>query len=108
MDVTPPDGDLEAVIVGRSDVEAFMMGPGETIFLNVGSREGVRVGNTFFVYEQRDQYLDPIQMNEDYALPPSVIGRVMVLRVSAETSTAVITDADRSLWVGARVTTKPE
>ena len=108
MDVTPPDGDLEAVIVGRSDVESFMMGPGETIFLNVGSREGVRVGNTFFVYEQRDQYLDPVQMDEDYGLPPSVIGRVMVLRVSAETSTAVITDADRALWVGARVTTKPE
>jgi len=45
MDVTPPDGDLEAVIVGRADVEAFMMGPGETIFLNVGRRQGVREGN---------------------------------------------------------------
>ena len=106
MDVTPPEGDLEAIIVGRADVKQNMMGPGETVFLNIGRQQGVREGNTFYVYEQRDPMIDSNMEREDVELPPSVIGRVMVLQVSEQSSTAVITDSDRSLRIGSKAATK--
>ena len=79
------------------------MSTGETVFIDRGRADGIRVGNSFFVVEQRDENVD--LKKEDTSLPPSVVGRVVVVRVDDYVSTAVITDADRSLRVGARVTT---
>jgi hypothetical protein len=80
------------------------MAPGETVFIDRGREDGVRVGSSFYIYERRDEMLDI--KREDDKLPLSVIGRLVVVRVDERTSTAVITDADRSLTVGNHLTQK--
>ncbi len=106
VEVGVPSGDMDSVIVGRFNNESVLMADGETIFIDRGRADGVRVGNAFWIYDQRDEYSD--HKKEDDDLPPSVIGRVVVVRVDEYTSTAIVTDADRSLWVGARLTQKVE
>jgi hypothetical protein len=106
IEVAAPKGDIDATIVERVADESFSLGTGETIFLDRGRGDGVRVGNTFYVTEQRDEYADI--RKEDPDLPHSVIGRVVVVRVDEYTSTAVVTDASKNLSVGNRLTQKVE
>ena len=106
IEVAEPRGDMEATIIERTQSEVFSMATGETVFIDRGRADGVRVGNTFYITEQRDQRLDI--KKEDDELPHSVIGRLVVVRVDQDSSAAVITDASKSLGVGARVTQKVE
>ena len=98
VEVSAPRGELDGTIVERLNTEAFLMGSGETVFVDRGRADGVRVGHTFWVVEQRDGALD--LEKEDRDLPYSVIGRLVVVRVDEYSSTAVITDAERNLSVG--------
>ncbi len=101
IEVQAPDGELDGTIVERVEDAAVLMGPGETIFIDRGRADGVRVGDSFFVVEQRDPYSDLVQ--EDEELPFSVIGRVVVVRVDEYSATAIVSDADRSIQVGQRL-----
>lgn len=104
IEVAEPKGDVVATLVARTNEESFSMAPGETVFIDRGREDGVRVGSSFYIYERRDEMLDI--KREDDKLPLSVIGRLVVVRVDERTSTAVITDADRSLTVGNHLTQK--
>jgi hypothetical protein len=101
MEVGEPRGDLEGVIVDRSLDERFMLGPNEVVFIDRGRADGVRVGHSFYVVEQRDEHVDIEE--EDKDLPFSVIGRLVVVRVDEYSATAVITDSDRDFKVGTRI-----
>lgn len=98
VEVSAPRGELEGTIVERLNTEAFLMGSGETVFVDRGRADGVRVGHTFWVVEQRDEALDTEK--EDRDLPYAVVGRLVVVRVDEYSATAVITDAERNLSVG--------
>lgn len=106
IEVSAPRGDLEAVLVERTQDDVFNLSTGETVFLDRGRADGVRVGQSFYVTEQRDDRLDT--KREDTRLPHAVIGRVVVVRVDEATAAAVVTDADRSLHVGARLSQRVE
>ena len=106
VEVGRPTGELEGTIVERVHTEMYLMGDGETVFLDRGRADGVRVGNSFYVVEQRDEALDTKKEDED--LPFAVVGRVVVVRVDEYSSTAVVTDAERTLTVGMRVQQKVE
>lgn len=106
VEVGPPRGELEGTIVERVHTEMYLMGSGETVFVDRGRADGVRVGNSFWVVEQRDEAFDTKAEDED--LPWSVVGRLVVVRVDEYSSTAVVTDADRALAVGMRVRQKLE
>ena len=74
------------------------------VFLDQGRSDGLRVGDSVYVYEQRDPWSDVKSEDED--LPPAVIGRVVVVRVDEDQSTGVIVDADRPIAVGHRVASR--
>lgn len=101
IEVQAPDGDLDGTIVERVEDAADLMGPGETVFIDRGRADGVRVGDSFFVVEQRDEHVDI--KKEDTDLPFSVIGRVVIVRVDEYSATAIVSDADRSIEVGHRL-----
>ncbi len=101
IEVQPPRGDLDGTIVDRVDVDSSLMANGETVFIDRGRADGVRVGNSFYVVEQRDPQVDIKKEDED--LPYSVVGRVVIVRVDEYSSTAVVTDSDRSLQIGHRL-----
>lgn len=99
VDTRNPDGDLEGTIIERLNYEAVLTGDREIVFLDRGSADGLRQGDSFFITEQRDGFYK----EEDRSLPPSVIGRVVVLRVEEDTATAVITDAAVPIVIGDRI-----
>lgn len=102
LDVQKPKGDVEGTIVARLTVESDLAATGETVFLDRGRADGLRVGSSLYVVDQKDLFID--SMHDDTELPTSVIGRVVVVRVDEYTSTAVVTDAAWSIDTGNRVT----
>lgn len=107
LEVEEPHGSLEGVIIARlHQLETSMASVSEVVFLDRGRADGVRVGDSFYVTEQRDEYLD--RDKEDRKLPPSVIARVVVVRVDESSSTAVVVQASRVVDVGHHVTQRVE
>ena len=102
VNVRRPDGDLSGTIVERLSQESVLTPDRSVIFLDRGRADGIRPGNSFYVIEQQDENISSDK--EDLNLPPSVIGRVVVLRVDEYSSTAVVTDANRSIEAGDRLT----
>jgi hypothetical protein len=100
VDVRNPDGDLQGTIVERLNYEYNLGATREVVFIDRGRADGVRRGNSFYIIQQRDDFIG----KEDTNLPPSVVGRVVVLSVDEYVSTAVVTDANRSIKIGDRLT----
>lgn len=102
MAVSAPKGDMDGIIVARLEGDVHSLGSvGETVFLDRGKADGLRVGNSFYVVHRRDENvgLD----HYDPAIPGQVVGRLIVVRVDESTSTAVVVDAARQLKVGDEV-----
>ena len=107
LEVSKPDGDVEGVIVARLNQEESGLGaPGDTVFLDRGRADGLRVGSSVYVVQNRDPVISPNKDEE--GIPDSVVGRVVVVRVDEYSSTAVITDANEPIDVGARVAQRIE
>jgi len=104
LEVGQPAGDLEGQVVARMSQERVLSSTGETIFIDRGSADGVRVGNSFYVVSRQDDVVDT--KRPDPNMPPSVIGRVVVVRVDDYSATAVVTDASRTIPVGAEIMTR--
>jgi hypothetical protein len=104
LEVGQPSGDLEGQIVARMSQERVLATIGETVFIDRGRADGVRVGNSFYVVSRRDEVLDT--RRPDPSLPPSVIGRLVVVRVDDYSATAVVTDASKSIPIGAEIVTR--
>ena len=98
LETRVPDGNLEGTIISKLE-NVTLSSDLDIVFLDRGSSDGVRQGDSFYITDQRDPYY----VEEDTSLPPSVIGRVVVLRVSENSSTAVITDSNESIDVGYRI-----
>ena len=73
-EVGQPRGDLEGQIIARTSQERVLTTIGETIFIDRGRADGVRVGNSFYVVAREDEVVDT--KRSDLTLPPSVIGRL--------------------------------
>ncbi len=102
-----PRGSLDGTIVARlQQAEAMLGSTGETVFVDRGRSDGVRVGDAFWIIERRDDFVD--LWKEDPSLPASVTGRLVVVRVDETSSTAVVTDANRQVEEGARVVMRLE
>jgi len=96
--VDAPRGDLEGMVIAQLNKEVRMNYPGETVFVDVGRSDGVKVGNTFYVVHRNDPTNTKKQW--DTKIPMQVQGRVVVTRVDEEHSTAVIVDAAVPIYVG--------
>ncbi len=106
LEVEKPEGDVEGTIVARLNGEAMLSRPGDTVFLDRGRADGLRVGSTLYVVEHRDMLVNPNE--DDLDLPESVVGRVVVVRIDEYAATAVITDAAASIDVGSVITQRVE
>lgn len=104
LEVGPPTGDLEGQIVAQMSQERVLSTTGETVFIDRGRADGVRIGNSFYIVSRIDEVLDP--RRPDPTLPASVIGRLVVVRVDDYSATAVVTDASRSIPIGSEIVTR--
>jgi hypothetical protein len=104
LEVGRPTGDLEGQVVARMSQDRVLSTTGETVFIDRGRADGVRVGNSFYVISRQDDVVDPNR--PDPSMPPSVIGRLVVVRVDDFSATAVVTDASRTIPIGAEIVTR--
>lgn len=99
MPVRAPRGDLEGTIVARGGQFTYdLASTGETVFLDRGKEDGLRIGNTFYVVKRRDERTGA--RTEDRALPAAVVGRIVVTRVDDYSATGVVVNASSPIRVG--------
>ena len=96
--VNIPKGKLQGTIIEHLSQRHMMNIDRETLFIDKGEADGVEVGDTFYVIRQRDAYFR--NAKHDPELPPSVVGRILVIKVDNQSSVAVITDSAESIEIG--------
>ena len=93
--------DLEATIVD-SIGEFSEFGQHHLVFINVGSEEGVQVGNRLAVTRRGDGLIR-LSPERDAQMPVEPVGELMVIDTQAHTSSALITRSTVELRRGDQV-----
>lgn len=102
VDHEPADKNMVATIVD-SLRGTFDFGQFEYVFLDKGADDGVRIGNRFYIY-QREAGLPKDWGNETPdEIPWRRVGRVRVIDVTKNYSTALITKSKREIAIGDRL-----
>lgn len=97
-----PSGDIEGTIIAFGGQDTYgLVGPGETVFVDQGRADGLRVGNSLYVIHQRDYFVSPYE--DDESLPEHVSGRILITDVSENTAKGVIVRSSADLDAGDRV-----
>ena len=99
----PPKAIYRESLFSDSKIENSTATERDIVFIDRGSNDGVKEGDSFYVVQQRDEYLQAYA-KDDRKLPPRVIGRIVVVSTESDHSTAVITDASKGIDEGAMVT----
>jgi hypothetical protein len=79
------------MIVDNLNQLVRLVATGETVFIDRGRADGLRVGDSFYVVHRRDYGKDIHQY--DTKLPAQVAGRVVVTRVDEYHATGIVVDA---------------
>ena len=106
VDVEAPHGDVEASVLARLTVEQRLPGTYETLFLDRGTNDGVDVGTALYMVSQKDG-MAPTLSKPDSRLPERVTGRVVVVRASESSSTAVVVDLGQEFTTGMHLVGTP-
>lgn len=87
--------------IAATEDNLTLIGDGHVVFLDVGRKDGVEVGQIYTAYYKQD----PIREADDtmIALPDIDAAQVLVLSVEAETSTAVVLRSPEILQTGALI-----
>jgi hypothetical protein len=112
----PPSGKKIAMVVTSKDF-SVMAGAGRIVYVNLGSSQGVQVGNYFRIfryqgtriynaYQMRDTAYKmygfgstPVAYEWD-SLPRQIMGEGIVLRTGPNSSTVLLTDSREEIYLG--------
>ena len=112
----PPSGKKTAMIVSSKEYGVFG-GPGRIVYVNLGSAQGVRIGDYFRVFRYQGTHIETNFQVRDTAykaygfgstpvayewnnLPRQVLGEGIVLRMGPNASTVLLTDVRFELFAG--------
>ncbi len=93
--------DLRGTVVD-SLLELNELGQFNVVFIDQGAKDGVQVGNRFFVMRRGDGLLE-LTLETDEKLPWEQIGEALVVETQDRSSTAIITRSAIEIRVGDRV-----
>jgi len=79
-----------------SDEGESNIGDYTEVYINKGDLDGVRIGQSYRIYSQESEKLDP-KSKEKVPLTPYIYGTLLVLHTEQTTSTALITRSERSI-----------
>jgi hypothetical protein len=114
--LAPSSGKPKAMVV-QGKTTAQMSGRWNTVFVNLGTKQGVKVGDYFRVFRYQGTYAETIPVQKNYQdkmygfgsspkrygwndLPREVLGEGIVLNVSQNASTVMITTARNEIYAG--------
>ncbi len=88
------------VICGKHNLTIY--GENDVVYIDRGSDEGVQPGNTFVIYKDRKPVEDPVT-HDTLHLPKEILGKLTIIKVQGNTSTAVITKSVQEIRIGDRI-----
>ena len=111
-----PSGKKTAMVVTAKDYDV-LTGTGRIVYVNLGSSQGVRIGDYFRVFRYQGTHIETAYQVQDMAykaygfgstpvryewnnLPRQVLGEGIVLRTGPNSSTVMVTDARFEIYVG--------
>jgi hypothetical protein len=112
----PPSGKKTAMVVSAKDY-TVLTGPGRIVYVNLGSAQGVRVGDYFRVFRYQGTHIESVYSVRDTAykaygfgstpvayewnnLPRQILGEGIVLRLGTNSSTVMLTDVRWEIFAG--------
>jgi hypothetical protein len=112
----PPSGNKTAMIVNTKDFGS-VSGAGKIVYINLGSAQGVQVGNYFRVFRYQGSRNEAVYQERDTSykvygfgttpvayrwdnLPRQVMGEGIVLRTGPNSSTVLLTTSRDAIFVG--------
>jgi len=112
----PPSGKKTAMVVSGKDY-AVLAGPGKIVYVNLGSGQGVRVGDYFRVFRFQGTRIETVFQVSDTAykaygfgstpvayewnnLPRQILGEGIVLRTGTNSSTVLLTTVRFEIYAG--------
>ncbi|MCB0272359.1 MAG: LysM peptidoglycan-binding domain-containing protein [Bdellovibrionales bacterium] len=87
--------------IAEADNLQMMISNNDFVFLNIGSKDGLKDGVQLYVVRRGDG----LDMGHDKNLPDVPVGRVMIVETWDTVSTAYVVSLEQALEVGDRVTT---
>lgn len=97
----PCQGSLTAHIVAAKD-NLLLLGQRSVVYIDAGRTKGIMTGNLFEVVEERESVFG-LERKEKVALPPAVLGRMLILQTRENTATGVICWASRDFTIGSKI-----
>jgi hypothetical protein len=104
--LAPPTSKTPGRIIMSKDFR-FQIGKGNTVYIDAGQKKNVLVGDVFRVFRHFDQSnVDVDNRNEykkhqrEFKEVRKIVGELVVLRVEANTSTALVTNCTEEILVG--------
>jgi len=111
-----PSGKKTAMVVTSKDF-GVLTGTGRIVYVNLGSAQGVRVGDYFRIFRYQGTHIETAYQVQDMAykafgygstpvkyewnnLPRQVLGEGIVLRTGPNSATVMVTDARVEIYVG--------
>jgi hypothetical protein len=112
----PPSGKKTGMVVTTKDF-GVASGVGRIVYVNLGSAQGVQVGNYFRVFRYQGTHIEMDYQQPDTAykvygfgstpvayqwdnLPRQVMGEGIVLRIGTNSSTVLLTNSRNAIFVG--------
>ncbi len=112
----PPSGKKTAMVVNGKDF-SVLSGSGKIVYVNLGSEQGVRVGDYFRVFRYQGTHIESMYQVKDSAfkaygfgstpvayewndLPRQVLGEGIVLRTGPNSSTVMLTTVRDEVFAG--------
>ncbi len=114
--LAPPSGKKTAMVVSAKSF-GTLAGLGSIVYVNLGSAQGVQMGNYFRVFRYQGTHIDTNYQVRDMAykafgfgstpvayhwddLPRQVVGEGIVLRTGPNSSTVLLTTAREDVYIG--------
>jgi hypothetical protein len=89
-----------------SEENQYVFGDQAIVFIDKGRKDGIKVGQSYSIYYQDKECLDP-KGKEEVLLSPVDFGKILILRTEEATATALVTMADKDIEPGAKLRTPP-
>jgi hypothetical protein len=112
----PPSGKAKAMVASTLGF-GVAAGTGNIVYINLGAKQGVQIGNYFRVFRYQDNHHDKVYeiAKGDYMtygfgsapkpygwsdLPRDILGEGIVVRVGPNAATVLLTDSVREVFIG--------
>ena len=79
-----------------------LLGQYSVVYIDAGSKKNIQTGNIFEAIQERESTSEPLT-KETVSLPPTILGKILILKTTENTSTGVVYWASKNFTNGVKV-----